>query len=228
MDEQKQNFRFLLIDIPLFKELDADHISLLCASCEIFHLGRGESLFERGSAVDSFYYLIDGLLKIYATSKDGSEKVIHIVQPGESFAEAAMFLGMPVPVSTQAMHKSAVLSVPKATILKLIEGTPTVALQMLAGMSMRTHRLIQEIKSMSLQSATERVVGYLLQLCGENPESQSITLPATKQTIASLLNLTPETLSRTLAKLEQNGLISVNATQILIPDCGQLRNNTLV
>lgn len=228
MKQKKQNFKFLLNDIPLFKELSTDNIDLLSDSAQIINLNRGDSLFERGQGIDFFYYLIEGRLKIYAMSKDGIEKVIHIIQPGESFAEAAMFLGAPAPVNTQAIQNSAVLIVPKSMILKLIDEAPVVALQMLAGMSLRMHRLIQELKSVSLQTATERVIGYLLHLCGENSEAQHISLPATKLTIASLLNLTPETLSRTLAKLEQNGLISVKAKTILIPDRTLLRKSTLV
>lgn len=228
MDEPKNRYRFLLSDIPLFKELSAESLNLLCAACQIIQIERGDNLFERGEDVEAFYYLIEGRLKIFAMSKDGSEKVIHIIQPGESFAEAAMFLGATAPVNTQALQKSAILLVPKSTILKLIENTPSVALQMLGGMSMRMHRLIHEIKSLALQSATERVVGYLLQLSGDHPEAKNITLPATKQTIASLLNLTPETLSRTLAKLEQNGLISLQPNNIQIPDCSLLRRSTLV
>ena len=64
---------------------------------------------------------------------------------------------------------------------------------------------------------------YLLQLCNEQPERQNIILPARKATIASLLNLTPETLSRTMTKLEKEGLIRVKATEVEIPDPDKLR-----
>lgn len=139
-----------------------------------------------------------------------------------------MFLDSPAPVGAQAVHESIVLELPKTVIDKLIKDEPRIAHLMLAGMSMRMHRLIQEIKAMALQSATERVIGYLLQLCSDQKDIQNIRLPARKVTIASLLNLTPETLSRTLSKLEKQGLISVNATEIHIPDCDKLRSVTLI
>ena len=165
---------------------------------------------------------------LIALSKDGGEKVIHLISPGESFGEAAMFLDTPVPAATQAIQDSIVLAIPKAFIFRLIDEDPHVAHHMFAGMSMRMHRLIQEIKTIALQSASERVIGYILQLCSGQQGAQNISLPAKKVTIASLLNLTPETLSRTMTKLEKQGLIVVKATEIHIPDCDRLRSATLV
>lgn len=214
--------------LPLFNALEPPDLELIASSCEVLRFARGENIFRRGMPVHSFYYLLSGCVKIYAMSKDGAEKVIHIAAPGESFGEAAMFLDAPAPVGTQAIHESTVLALPKTAIYKLIEENPRIAHLMLGGMSMRMHRLIQEIKAMSLQSASERIIGYLLQLCSDQTATQNIVLPARKVTIASLLNLTPETLSRTLAKLEKQGLIIVNATEIHIPDCERLRSATLI
>lgn len=218
----------LLRNVPLFNTLEDAHLEFIASSCDLLKLGRGDNIFRRGERVHSFYYLLSGCVKIYAMSKDGAEKVIHIAAPGESFGEAAMFLDAPAPVGTQADHESIVLGLPKTVIDKLIESDPRIAHLMLGGMSMRMHRLIQEIKAMSLQSAGERVIGYLLQLCSDQNDTQNIILPARKVTIASLLNLTPETLSRPLSKLEKQGLIFVKATEIHIPDCEKLRSATLL
>lgn len=217
-----------LRNVALFNALEQSDLQLIASSCELLKLARGDNIFRCGTAIQSFYYLISGGVKIYAMSKDGAEKVIHIASPGESFGEAAMFLGEPIPVGTQAIHDSVVLALPKTVIYKLIEENPRIAHRMLAGMSMRMHRLIQDIKDISLHSASERIIGYLLQLCSDQKMSQNIILPAKKATIASLLNLTPETLSRTLAKLEKQGLIFVNATEIQIPDGERLRSATLI
>jgi len=218
----------LLRNVPLFNALEQPHLDLIASSCELLKIERGENIFRRGAPIHSFYLLLSGGVKIYAMSKDGAEKVLHIVAPGESFGEAALFLDTPAPVGTQAIQESIVLSLPKAAIYKLIEEDTRIAHLMLGSMSMRMHRLIQEIKAMALQSASERVIGYLLQLCSDQQDTQNIVLPAKKATIASLLNLTPETLSRTLTKLERQGLIIVNATDIHIPERERLRSETLI
>lgn len=217
----------LLRHVPLCHALDQARLAQVADACELLKFARNEMIFDRGAPVNGLYYMVSGCVKLYAMSKDGVEKVVHLATPGEAFGEAAMFLDAPAPVATQAVQDSVVLVLPKSVLYKLIEADPQVAHQMLAGMSMRMHRLIQDIKAVGLKSATERVIGYLLQLCCDQTEVQNIVLPAKKSTIASLLNLTPETLSRILTKLEQQGLIFVNATEIRIPDCDRLRGDTL-
>jgi CRP-like cAMP-binding protein len=97
---------------------------------------------------------------------------------------------------------------------------------MLAGLSIRMHQLVQDIEMLSLQSCTQRFIGYILQISADDADdadADSITLPASKTTIASLLNLTPETLSRTMTKLQQAGLIEVNGKDIVISNIAKLR-----
>ena len=213
----------LLRNVPLFNALEQTHLDFIAASSEIVKFERGNTVFLRGAPVHHLYYLLTGCVKIYAMSKDGAEKVIHLTAPGESFGEAAMFLDTPAPVGTETVQDSTVLVVPRSAIHKLMDDAPRIGRLMLAGMSMRMHRLIKDIEALALQSANERVIHYLLQLCNEQPERQNIILPARKATIASLLNLTPETLSRTMTKLEKEGLIRVKATEVEIPDPDELR-----
>ena len=218
----------LLKNVPLFNALEPVHLEFIASSCEVLKFERGASIFCRGDPIHYFYYLLTGSVKLYAMSRDGAEKVIHIAKPGETFGEAALFLDAPAPVGTEAIQESMVLALPKTTLYKLIEQNSRIAYLMLAGMSMRMHRLIQEIKGVALQSTSERIIAYLLQLCSEQHDTQKIKLPAKKSTIASLLNLTPETLSRTQTKLENQGLIEVNATEIHIPDSERLRATKLI
>jgi CRP-like cAMP-binding protein len=98
---------------------------------------------------------------------------------------------------------------------------------MLAGLSMRLHSLVEDVETYSLRSSAQRVVGYLLQHCpqqeGPCEGSFEISLPTSKQVIASRLNLTPETLSRIFHDLSANGLIGVSGKQITINDVKRLR-----
>ena len=93
---------------------------------------------------------------------------------------------------------------------------------------MRMHSLVQDVESYSLRSSAQRVIGYLLQHCptegnGSCAGSIEITLPTSKQIIASRLNLTPETLSRIFHDLAEAKLIGVQGKQITINDIKRLR-----
>jgi CRP-like cAMP-binding protein len=122
---------------------------------------------------------------------------------------------------------SQVLLVPKSLIFSMLDHDPLFSRKMLAGLSIRMHQLVQDIEMLSLQSCTQRFIGYLLQISADAPDACNITLPASKTTIASLLNLTPETLSRTLSKLQQLELIAVNGKDVMITDVKKLRSYDL-
>lgn len=119
---------------------------------------------------------------------------------------------------------SRLLQISKSTIVNLLEQDPIIARKMLAGLSTRNHQLLRDIESVALLSGTQRLIGYLLQCSAEATDSNNITLPASKSTIASLLNLTPETLSRVMLKLQQQGLIKVRGKVITIMDIAGLRD----
>lgn len=213
----------LLFGFFMFRELLTAQVKLIAEHCEVVDAPRNTNIFNRGDPARGLYILLSGQLKLGISSPHGIEKVIKLVSPGESFGEAVLFLEREFPVYAQVTQDARVLLVPKNVIFSLLESDPSVARKMLAGLSMRMHQLVQDIEMLSLQSCTQRFIGYLLQISADAPDASNVTLPATKATIASLLNLTPETLSRTMAKLQQQGLIVVHGKKIVIPDVSRLR-----
>ena len=211
----------------MFKELASEQIETIALHSQLIQFPKGTSVFNRGDAAVGLYILLDGQLKLGVTSPQGSEKIISIVTPGESFGEAILFLERQFPVYAQATLDSDVLLVPKSLIFSMLDNDSLFSRKMLAGLSIRMHQLVQDIEMLSLQSCTQRFIGYLLQISADAPDASNITLPASKSTIASLLNLTPETLSRTLAKLQQLGLIEVNGKDVMITDVKKLHSYDL-
>ncbi|TFW71636.1 Crp/Fnr family transcriptional regulator [Methylotenera oryzisoli] len=216
-----------LSEFFMFKELTAEQITQIAGHSQLIDFPKGTAVFNRGEAAVGLYILLDGQLKLGVTSPQGSEKIISIVSPGESFGEAILFLERKFPVYAQAILDSKVLLIPKSLIFSMLDNDTMFARKMLAGLSVRMHQLVQDIEMLSLQSCTQRFIGYLLQISADASDASNITLPASKTTIASLLNLTPETLSRTIAKLQQLGLIEVNGKDVMIIDVKKLRSYDL-
>lgn len=128
-----------------------------------------------------------------------------------------MFLDEPYPFYAEAVEPSLLLRLPKNALLRLIEQSPLIARQMMVGLSYRLHGFIRDVERHSLQNATQRVIDYLLQV-SELQNSLDIQLELKKNLVASLLNLSPETLSRVLHQLVEEDMIRVNGSQIHI-DC---------
>ena len=191
-------------------------------------LDKGRQIFSKGDAVQGFHVVVYGQVKLFLPSVQGNEKVVEIIGPQQSFGEAVMFLGKPYPVSAEALADTLLLHVSRESILGLLETDTSFARRLLAGLSMRLHSLLLDVESYSLRSSTQRVIGFLLQH-GDADEADSaevlnLTLPTSKQVIASRLNLTPETLSRIFSELTARDLIEVQGRAIKILDVPRLRN----
>jgi len=215
----------ILANIPLFREMSPEEIERIAQGTRELHLARGDVLFQRGDPSTGFYVVIHGQVKLALSSPQGIEKVVELFGPGQSFGEAVMFMGKPYPVYAQALTDSLTLHINKSVVFCGIDSDPAFCRKMLAGLSIRLHRLIHYVESFSLRSSAQRVIGYLLQDLEEIKEGQDIhiSLPANKNVIASNLNITPETFSRILHNLSDGGLIEVKGKDVRIRDVAKLR-----
>ena len=226
MHETKLDIPQILSRLPLFQELAPDQIAVLETACRERRLSKGEMLFQKGDLLKGFYVVVFGQIKLAFPSSQGNEKVMQIVGPRQSFGEAIMFLGRPCPIFAEGLVDSLLLHINSGPVFDLLETDPLFARRMLAGLSMRLHSLVQDVETYSLRSSAQRVVGYLLQQCPQEGACEGtfdISLPTSKQVIASRLNLTPETLSRIFHDLTVNGLIGVSGKQITINNVKRLR-----
>ena len=217
--------RYLSV-LPLFTDLSRSELERLALGCQLRRLSRGDTVFRVGEPCEEFHVTVTGQIKLFAISPAGQEKVIELVGPGNSFAEAIMFTGRPYLVNSQALTDTLVLTVKRHVVLAEIDRDPRFALRMLAGISRRMHGLINDVQAYSLHSGAQRVIGYLLRDQatdgGAGAEAITVSLPVSKATIASRLSLTPEYFSRVLHELEAAGLIQIDKRDIRILDARRL------
>ncbi len=225
--------RYLSV-LPLFTDLSPTELQRLAGGCQLRRLARGDTVFRVGEPCEEFHVTVTGQVKLFAISPSGQEKVIELVGPGHSFAEALMFTGKPYIINAQALSDCLLLSVGKAAVLTEIEHDSRFALRMLAGISRRLHGLVHDVEAYALHSGVQRVIGYLLRdQLGErwaedcvSGEVITVSLPVSKATLASRLSLTPEYFSRVLHELEAARLIAIDKRDIHILDVQRLARYT--
>jgi CRP-like cAMP-binding protein len=213
------NIPALLARTPLFQGLTASEIDLINSGAREVAIDRGAVLFRRGDPSDGFYLVVYGQIKLSFLSPQGSEKVVEIIGPGQTFGEAVMFMNKPYPVMATALADSQVIHIGRDALFAELDHDPQLARKMLAGLSMKLHRLLTDVESISTQSARERVIGYLLREVPEDASDDApveIALTTSKGTIASRLNITQEHFSRILHELAQEGLIKVEGRTIVV------------
>ncbi len=206
-------------------ELPPDAFQRLLQAVRIQRFEAGRLIFQQGDLADRFYLLLTGEVKIYRLSPEGQEKIIDLIQPGQSFAEAVIFaqqLGFPV--HAEAVADSELLAIPAQVYLEGLWQSPQVCMHLLARMSMRLHRQVQEIDRLTLHSASYRLLHLLLEEIPshlQHAETVRITIP--KHIMASRLAISPETLSRLLGKLRRLGLIENHKHAIVLLDVEAVR-----
>lgn len=219
------NLDELLRSLPLFAALDADQFGRIARPVRIVSLDPHQMLFQRGDPARHWYVVLAGTVELVILGPNGQEKIIERLAPGHSFGEALMFVSAPAyPLAAVAVEPSAVLAVPNAEVVSVLRESPDACFRMMADLSRRLHGLVREVEELTLASARLRLVHCLLGLAGE-PRSgvAEVTLPGTKQELASQLATKPETLSRTFRALADEGLIVVDGRAIRIGDVARLR-----
>ncbi len=219
------NIEALLTHVPLFNALERSEIERLARGTREVFATRGDILFHKGDLPTGFHLIVYGQIKLAFTSAQGGEKVVDILQQGQTFGEAVMFMDRPYLVYAQALTDSLLLHIAKAAIIDELDSDPRLGRRMIAGLSRRLHHLISDVESYSLHSGRQRIIGYLLRdQKGDSDKAITVTLSTNKGVIASRLNLTQEHFSRILHELSEKGLIAVEGRKIHIPDVDRLRD----
>jgi CRP/FNR family transcriptional regulator, dissimilatory nitrate respiration regulator len=223
------DLRQAIASAPMFGGLDDAHVDFLAAQSRPIFLPAGEVLFRRGTPSTGFYMVGEGRMQLSVSNSEGLVKVVEILSPGSAFGHAVMFLREPYPVDATALADTHLVFVPAAAVDRVLDEDPSMARIMLASMAKRLQSKIQDIAMLSLQSATQRIVAYILGAAGHAPNAgeisaqpTSVELPALKQVLASRLGMTPETFSRAIRTLSAEGLIAVDGAVVRIPDLAAL------
>lgn len=211
----KINLDGLLSNQALFRHISPFELESLKKEVVKLELDKGLSLFQKGDTADACFILVYGLIKLAIPSSNGSDKIVELIRPGQCFGEAMLFLEEPYPFYAESLEPSLLLRLPKNALFKLLDQSPTIARQMMTGLSHRLLGFIRSVERQSSHNAMQRVVDYLIQVAATQ-DSNDIRLELKKNVVASLLNLTPETFSRMLHHLSELDLIRVSASRIHI------------
>lgn len=203
---------------PLFNGLPEDQIAAVKKIAVKKYYQKGEIIFSEGDESKGFFVIAKGRVKIFKLSTEGKEQILHIFGPGQPFGEVPVFTGRKFPANSQAIEETHTLFLPRDAIVALITANPSLALNMLAVMSIKLNQFAVQIENLSLKEMPARLASYLIFLANEQNKGQVVTLNISKGQLASILGTIPETLSRVFAKLSSQNLIRVDGKNITLLD----------
>jgi CRP-like cAMP-binding protein len=211
----------------LFSELTDSQLDQVSQFSHVKKLIDGQRLFAQADKVTSFYMVLSGKIKLFRMSPDGQEKIIEIVKPGEVFAEALMFTNqIGYPVSSAALAETIVISINANNFQEMLRGSTATCLLLLGSMSFQLRKLIKEIDTITLHSGTCRVASYLIQEMTEDREN--FTLDTAKNVIAARLSVKPETFSRIIKNLKNQGILTIEGNSVTVHDIDALKELSII
>lgn len=209
----------------LFAGLSDDQMDAVIHTSHMVRLEENQQLFYAGQEAQSFFLVHSGRIKLFLTSAEGAEKVLHIVGPRETFAEAIMFMQSTIyPINASALTDSELIVFSNKTFIEILRNSVDTCFRLLGDMSAWLKKQLTEIDSLTLQNATLRFSNYLLnQIPPSQTGTATITLEAAKNIIASRLSIQPESFSRILRNMQKEGLITTQGNEIAVNDIEALR-----
>jgi CRP/FNR family transcriptional regulator, transcriptional activator FtrB len=194
--------------IRLFADLSDDRLQRLAETASQRQLAPCMMVIEEGTACGAVYVPLEGTLEVFS-GFDDEEMVIDVVHAGAVVLLGAVIAELPCVASVRTLSAGRILVIPAAAIRELFDDDRTFARAVAWELSRCCYGMLAALKSLKQHSSMERLADWLLLPCG-------------KRTLASLLGMTPECLSRSLRILADRGVVTMRGRDAKILNKGAL------
>ena len=206
---------------PMFSGFSKAALKDLGQHLQVVRHERGRLLFHQGDPADRFFLVLDGWVRVFRDTAEGEQTVLHLVRPGETFAEPAVLNLGRYPAAAEAATDSRVVEVPKEAFEDAMRKDPELALRVIGILCQRLRFMVAEMEQRQVKSAPQRLACFLASLSEANSGAVSLRLPYDKALLAGRLGMQPESLSRALRKLRSVGVTS-HGNVVEVGDMGKL------
>jgi CRP-like cAMP-binding protein len=212
--------------VPLFATLsDAEFDSLE----HIFVLRsyrKNQVIFLEEDTGSYMYIVIAGKVKITKSTSGGKETLLAIHRSGDFFGEMALLDGKTSPATVSAIEDCKIVSISKSDFNNLLMRNEKIMHQIIQVLCARLRQVWGQIQSLNYSSADSRIRSGILQLAKRHgvPDARGIIvdLKITHQELAEMVGTSRETVTRTLARLQKQGMLAIDARRIIVLDAKSL------
>jgi CRP-like cAMP-binding protein len=203
----------ILGQFPLFSGLEPEHLAVLASIAVPKRIQNKSVLFREGEEARGFFLLVKGKIKLVKVSPSGKEQILHFVNPGQSFAEAALYMNESYPATAEAIEESTLLYIPRDAFAKALSDDGNLAINLVAHLARYLQLLTRKVEELSLMDAAARLAQHAL--AEMDPVTGLFRLSAGKGQMAASLGMAVETFSRTLTRLKDEGVLKEASPGVL-------------
>ena len=216
-----------LKNIPLFSVLNNEQLKEM--NCRVIEreYKKGRIIFMEGEPGEAIYFLKEGLIKLSKQTMDGREHILHLVHPGDVFAEVVIFDSGSYPATAEVVEDASVGLIRNKDMCTVISNHADVTLSMLKIMARRLRDAQEKVMNLALNDTARRLALVILGLAEERgvTEANGIVIPVqlTNQELANLIGTSRETVSRIINSFKRSGTLEIERQQIVLYKKEKLR-----
>ena len=215
-----EQYRDAIRELPLLRNVPASTKERLLSQARVVTYPVGQQVLSIAQRPEYLQVVLSGWVKICSTNEKGDVATLQMIGEGDSVIDAPVYQNNESSVQAEIEQKADLLLIPASTVRECLEKDSLFKTNALQRLALRSQRQLQHIERARLKTAQERVGWFLLSLRAEVgdasfSEPQRITLPYNKATIASYLDMTPETFSRILKSFREDG-VSVSRNLVTV------------
>ena len=207
--------------IHLFRSMEEETFNSIFKAAYFQTFPEQVDLIEEGNPADFLYVVVEGCVELHAKA-NGRETTMAMVLPVGTFILAAVLNDSVYLMSARTCQKSRILMIPSQDIRAAIEKDKAFAAAIIRELANCYRAVVKEHKGLKLRSAVERLANRLLRYNDAQGGSGSLLLPFDKRTLASLLGMAPENLSRAFNTLKPYGVV-VDGSTVHLTDINALK-----
>jgi CRP/FNR family transcriptional activator FtrB len=210
----------LIRDLPLFHEVAEDKFDNLTEAALLQRFPPRVELIHEGALPDFLHVVVDGSVELFARH-NGRETTIDILGPLTTFILAAVIRDEPYLKSARTLTDARILMIPAQAVRDIFSRDAAFARAVVSELAIRYRSIVRALKNEKQRTSCERLANWILKTDAQQGGTGSVTLNYDKRTLASLLGMTPENLSRSFSTLSKHGIR--NGTRgVIIEDRSEL------
>lgn len=206
--------------LPLFRGMSDAQFDDLVRAAFLQRFPAHVVLIKEGELPDFLHVVVEGAVELFATHR-GRETTIDIIHPVTTFILAAVVVDGVYLNSARTLTPARILMIPTEAVRHVFGQDAMFARAVVNELASRYRGVVRELKNQKLRTGVERLAAWILATDAEVGGKGRFAIAYDKRTIASLLGMTPENLSRNLATLAAD-CISSEGREIAITDRSRL------
>jgi CRP/FNR family transcriptional regulator len=184
-------------------------------------------IFVEGEPCAGLFIVESGRVKIFKLSPGGREQILHIFGAGEGFNDVAVLDGGPNPASVMALEPTSVLIIDRPSMVDLLARYPALSRAVIENLASRARHLVSLVEDLSLRTVMGRLAKLLLEQATEEVDLERVPRGLTHAQMAARLGTVREVITRSLRKLEEEGIIKIERHRIIILDREALEDKAI-